>query len=335
MSRFFKRATLEQKYIKLCCYGAQGSGKTLTMMDIADSISKIEKGTFCVIQNEQTGSEFYTQKSNKRKLHPEPFVYDIAVTKSITEAMKAAEEAIQDKNIKVIIVDSLTKYRDNAKEVFGEKNAAGAIKMHKWNKINEVYNKFVNLLLDCDKHVLFTSRSGNLYESGKDDSMVKTGTQAKVGPDTAYEAQTVLKFESKPAKDGSTIIRAFGEKDRTSTIQDMWIDWPCFKNTIGLIYNQLANKQSKMEDRVNKDKEESAREEAEYFEKSERGLKYYGDQISHCKSLDDLNSISKSISDKSGNFHDEHMVELQKMIVSKRSELDADSKTVEKLKSPI
>jgi hypothetical protein len=318
----FQKAKVEQAYIKLCCHGPQGSGKTLTMMDIADGLCKIQGGKFLVIQNEQTGSEFYSLKNPKRKLHPEAFDYLIFKTKSINEAKDAVLEAIKDKSITCIVIDSLTKYYDDAKEIYGKKTKIGTIAMYSWQSIKNEYNGFVDLLLNCNKNCLFTARSANVYAPSEksENGSVKIGTQAKVGADTAYEAQTVLSFETrKNTSNGENEIWAIGEKDRTSTIHGEEINWPSFENTVKRILPSLAKIQVNIEDRKEKDLADTAKKEAEFLAGSDKRYGVFCEKINTVNSLINLEKLIGNIEREIKNLEKEKYQELLVLAETKKN----------------
>lgn len=297
MTSMFSDAKLEQKYIKLLVYGPEGSGKSLTSMDIADGICKKLGGGFAVIQNEQSGTEWYSVDRKERRLHPKAFRYQICKTESMVEAKKAVIELMNNNSITVILIDSLTKYYENAKKLYGKLTKASTIAINSWNKIYKEYGDFVKLILSCDKHVICTSRSANVFETSSkdDDKQVKTGTQARVGKDAAYEFQTVLRFGQRLDSNNDPIIYCHGEKDRSSTLQGKVIDWPSFDLTIKHILPFLSKEHGVINDTVDSDKFSQEVEDTEFEINSESIKNEFYDKIKSCENLTLLRDIGEQI----------------------------------------
>lgn len=318
----FKKAKNEQSAIKALLYGAQGAGKTLTALDIADGLSKKFGGRVAMIATER-GYDFYTQASKTRALHPEAFDFDVDSTKSFVDAMKDADEFIRSKNHSVLIVDSLTQVYESCKDVYGDKNKIGAIKIHTWNKINEQYGLFIEKLINCDKHVIFCGRSANLYEQSesKPDEIVKTGTQPRVGKDTGHEAHTVIRMEQRMSK-GQYEIYASIEKDRTSIINGQTIKWPCYKNTIEktLVALGKTNKGIEKNTKLDLDRIEE-QENQEISESSNLFVKYSG-EIESAKTQSEIEKISEEIRAVIKQLTNDDIVELRRLRDSKAKEIE-------------
>ena len=290
----FIKAKNEQSVVKCLLYGAQGSGKTLTALDIAEGLTKKYGGRIAMIATER-GYDFYTQPAAGRKLHPSGFDFDVSCTKSFLQASRDVDEFIRSQSHTVLIVDSLTQVHEACKENFGQKNSIGAIKRHLWNKINLEYNLFIEKIVNCPKHIILCGRSSNLYEdSEKSGESVVTGTQPRVGKDTGYEAHIVIRMEQRMDK-GQYKIVAVGEKDRTSTIVGRVIDWPNFHNTVeptlsalGLstvgILSNIKNDIIEMEEKTDIEDTKSKTIRDDFLRR-----------ISACNNVQDLKSINKEI----------------------------------------
>ena len=64
-------------------------------------------------------------------------------------------------------------YYEAAKLACGvRKNSIGAYPIHAWQKIYDIYDGLINPLLECNKHVIFCGRLGNVYSNDSDEMKV-------------------------------------------------------------------------------------------------------------------------------------------------------------------
>lgn len=325
----FKKAKNEQAAIKVLLYGSQGAGKTLTALDIADGMAKKTGGRVAMIATER-GYDFYTDASKTRALHPDAFDFDVDATKSFVDAMKDVDDFIASKKHSVLIVDSLTQVYEACKDLYGDKNKIGAIKIHTWNKINEQYGLFIEKLISCDKHVILCGRSANLYEqaTGKDE-VVKTGTQPRVGKDTGHEAHTVIRMEQR-MKDGQFEIFAVVEKDRTSLINGKTIKWPSFKNTIEKTLPAFGKVNKGLRSDPKMDAERAEENERKDREKSKTIFNRLSEMIDCAEKMEDLENVKNLVRENIKNITHEDLERLREIRDKKEAEITSEKTGSEK-----
>jgi hypothetical protein len=231
----FSKAKNEQGKIKINIYGKAGSGKSFTSLLIAEGLANVENKKIAVIDSEK-GYEFYGQAINSRQVHKEAFDFYIVKTKSIFEATKASKEAIESDDFGVIIVDAVSEYYEAAKKAWpGKRNKIGAYPIHAWQWIYKTYDDFINPLLDCNKHVIFCGRMGNVYSQETGDDMKVIGKKMKGKSEQPYETQMLVQMDN-----DNGIVSMYVEKDRSSVLLGKTIKFPNFENTIKLVMPYLS-----------------------------------------------------------------------------------------------
>lgn len=325
----FKKAKNEQAAVKVLLYGSQGAGKTLTALDIADGLAKKTGGRVAMIATER-GYDFYTDASKTRALHPEAFDFDVDPTKSFIDAMRDVDEFIASKKHSVLIVDSLTQVYEACKKLYGEKNKAGSIKIHKWNNINEQYNLFIEKITSCDKHVILCGRSANLYEqSGGKEDVIKIGTQPRVGKDTGHEAHTVIRMEQR-MRDGQFEIFAVVEKDRTSLINGQTIKWPSFKNTIAKTLSAFGKVNMGLKSNPKMDVERAEEIERKDRERSKVIFNRLSEMIDCAEKMEDLEDVKLQVRENINSITNEDLDRLREIRDKKEVEIAGEKTGSEK-----
>lgn len=321
----FQKAKSEQSKFKINIYGDAGSGKSFTSLLLAEGLTKEFGGQIAVIDSEY-GYDFYAETIKARKVHPQAFDFVIEKTKSIFDAQKAVDYAIKSKDISVIIIDSVTQYYKAAQDAVPKsmQKKSGGVALHGWNWVNEQYkSKLVMPLIDCDKHVIFCGRMGNLYSADSNSDQQKlVGKRMKTSGDQAYETHWL--FQMTPIVDNNvTTYAMFAEKDRTSILTGKTIHWPGYDNVIKpLLPYMRCKKQPSMN--ADMDPEIAAEKEAE----SEKLYNEMSKRISECVSADSIESLQPELKRIKGNLNSSHLGNLQAEFLDKKNSLNQPKKSI-------
>lgn len=323
----FKKAKSGQAKIKMGIYGDAGSGKTPFALLVAEGLQKIYGGEVAFVDTER-GTDFYTKKINERYWHKEAFNICVEHTKSILKAKEEIEKIKNDKTFTVVVIDSLTHLWESAKQSYsGKRTKHGGIPIYAWNKIKKPFKDLIDLLLECDKHVILCGRAANMYDEGStEETMVKVGTKMKAEGDTAYEPNIL--FEMTPYFDkqkNQTVISATVKKDRSSVLYGKQIDWPNFENTIEKIMPYLND--GKHEHVKNTDKDD-IRKNSELEANSQSLLEQWSNKINQCNNETELHSLKTALSVDKDVMTGEHVAELYEVFNEKKSTLKEKANSV-------
>lgn len=227
MSTKFKKAAPKREYMKAGLYGKTGSGKTLTTLLIAEKLAELEGKRIAYIDTEKS-TAFYVRDVAERKVHPAAFDIDILETKSIFEALEAIE-SIDPATHGVVVIDSITALWDAAKATYqGPTTSKGGIPIQAWGPIKKPYKRIISLLLDGPFHAFICGREGVEMEEDDDGNPKVVGAKMKSEGETPYEPHMLLRMIPERQEDGSHVIRAFFEKDRSGILSGKTIAWPNF-----------------------------------------------------------------------------------------------------------
>lgn len=270
MSSKFKKAAPKREYMKAGLYGKTGSGKTLTTLLIAEKLAELEGKRIAYIDTEKS-TAFYVREVPERKVHPTAFDIDILETKSIFEALEAIE-AIDPATHGVVVIDSITALWDAAKATYqGALTSKGGIPIQAWGPIKKPYKRIISLLLDGPFHAFICGREGVEMEDDDDGNPKVVGAKMKSEGETPYEPHMLLRMIPERQEDGSHVIRAFFEKDRSGILSGKTIAWPNFSTVEPavrlLVGSELSEKLGTPEENAARDAEAGERrreaEEAE------------------------------------------------------------------------
>lgn len=227
MSNKFKKAAPKREYMKAGLYGKTGSGKTLTTLLIAEKLAELEGKRIAYIDTEKS-TAFYVRDVAERKVHPAAFDIDILETKSIFEALEAVE-SLDPATHGVVVIDSITALWDAAKATYqGPTTSKGGIPIQAWGPIKKPYKRIISLLLDGPFHAFICGREGVEMEEDDDGNPKVVGAKMKSEGETPYEPHMLLRMIPERQEDGSHVIRAFFEKDRSGILSGKTIAWPNF-----------------------------------------------------------------------------------------------------------
>lgn len=157
----FKKAIREDIFVKVCTIAPSGGGKSFSTLRLGKGLSEaLSRKTGIQERVAYIGTE-----GSRDKYYANEFDYDLLQLKndfSPEKYIDAIEEAL-DSGYKIIIVDSISH------EWVGKN---GCLEIHSkmagnsytnWNKVTPRHNKLMDLILDCEAHVIVTVRGKDKY----------------------------------------------------------------------------------------------------------------------------------------------------------------------------
>lgn len=320
----FRKAKAEQASLKVAFYGNAGSGKTFTALLCAEGLAKLTGKRVAYVDTER-GTDFYCKEVKERFIHPEPFDFDALYTRSITEATKEIK-SLSYKDYSVIVIDSITHLWEATIAAYsGKTTSAGTIPIQAWGRIKKPYKDLMTYLLSSKMHVFICGRQGNDFDTDADTGeFKKVGTKMKAEGETPYEPHILLHLEAeKNLNTGTSINKAFAEKDRTGILSGKTIINPCFDNLIKPIYYLLGNEQASLQssdEASSIDAEEISKNEIEKESESTAILKKFKGKISICENNEELSKIGKEItSEVKKKMLSQHVAELRQVYMEAES----------------
>jgi len=236
----FKKAEPLQKYFKCSVYGPAGSGKTFTSLTQAVGLAKACGKRILVIDTER-GTDFLPARG---------FDFDAVYTKSLAKAVETIEQVDTD-YYGVVIVDSISHLWQAAMDAYeGKLTKADGIPLNAWGSVKRPYKQLVTLLIDGDFHLFIVGRQKNMFDTGADGSLVKTGVCMQAEQSTEYEPHVCARMEAKKSKDDTSVSKYYAiyEKDRTGLLAGHTFVNPDFTTIECVIPLLTAKKQAKSED---------------------------------------------------------------------------------------
>jgi hypothetical protein len=264
----FRKKEAKKGAMKVAIYGRAGSGKTLTSLLIGEGLAAASGGRIAYVDTE-AGTDYYAAPSTGRRVHPEAFDFD-ALEGVNGEAPRSASYILRElqrldpKQHSVIVLDSVTHIWQNAQDSYsGKKGPNGQIPMHAWGKIKAPYKALVNWLLNCPQHVIIVGREGDVYEDDGTGTVSHAGHKMKAEGETAYEPDFLIRMAPTRRKDGSQVVTAHVEKDRSGVLEPVQYE-PTFATLAAPVLPMLG-----VEHRQVQDSESAATETADDLARDE------------------------------------------------------------------
>lgn len=221
----FQKAKAEQAKFKAGMYGKQGSGKTLTSLLLAEGLATREKKRIAYIDTER-GTDFYAMAIPERSIHPAAFDFDRIVTRSIMETLEAVNDLDPNEH-GVLVIDSITHLWEAAREAYtGKRMSNGGIPIQAWQQIKKPYKQLMSAFLDGNFHAILCGREGVEMEEDEDGEMKVVGAKMKSEGETPYEPHLLIRMRPEKLHDGTSVIQAFFEKDRSGILTGRTIPNP-------------------------------------------------------------------------------------------------------------
>lgn len=165
-----QKATRKKVKIKIGMQGSAGSGKTIGALLLAYGLTK-DWNKIAVIDTENESASLYVD----RKLPSGEVIgeFQTLVLKppfSPERCSEAIELCLSDPSIEVIIMDSISHEWNGKGGVLDIHEQMGKMNdVQKWAKLTPRHNRFVDTILQANKHMILTMRS-------KQDYIMKEGT---------------------------------------------------------------------------------------------------------------------------------------------------------------
>jgi hypothetical protein len=235
-----KKAGLEQAFLKLGMYGMQSSGKTFTALLIGEWLLEQDakktgqpKKRMAFIDTEH-GTDFYAIDVKDRKVHPEAFDFDRAITRSISEVKDflidhANPKRAEPSEFGVILIDSVTHIWEAAKEAYsGALTSAGTYPKHAWGPIKKPWKAMMEAGLNGNFHFIFCGREGLIFEKDEEKGEeAMTGYKMKAEGEAPYEPHVLVQmYQYRNLQTETSTIKAFFEKDRSGAMFGKTVAWP-------------------------------------------------------------------------------------------------------------
>lgn len=188
----FKKATKSQAKLRLCLFGASGSGKTYTSLLIARALAA--GGPVAVIDTERGSASKYAgdvaEFDSLELTSYEPAKYISAI------------RAAADERYPVLVIDSLSHAWAGRGGILDQKDAKGG-RFDSWKELTPQQNDLLEAILGYPGHVVLTMRAKTEYVIDQVEKGGRTvASPRKVGlapvqrQDMEYEFDVVLRLDS-------------------------------------------------------------------------------------------------------------------------------------------
>ena len=170
-----KKAVRQRIFLKLVVGGPSGAGKTYGAIGVAKGLSPT--GKIGVIDTENRSASYYASKWDFDVIELEaPFT-----TQKYLEALNAFIQG----GYEVVVIDSLTHEWAASGGILDQKaskDARGGNSFANWNEMKQLHNKFVEVLLQSQIHVVCTLRSKMEYTLEQDEKGKSTVRKVGLAP---------------------------------------------------------------------------------------------------------------------------------------------------------
>jgi hypothetical protein len=228
----------EQAFLKAGIFGFQGSGKTFTATNFAIGMHKYIKSKKPIaFLDTETGSSYVMNifKEAGIKLVVDKTRAFIDLLADIREAEKTSD---------ILIIDSITHFWREFVDAYLRANRLKFIRIQDWGKLKSEWQKYTDLYINSNIHVIMCGRAGNVFSDVSEDGesetkswrAVKVGTKMSAETETGYEPSLLMEmskvFDDKKDKSGSYTRRCHVIKDRFNIIDSAQFDDPTFDNIL-------------------------------------------------------------------------------------------------------
>jgi hypothetical protein len=205
----FRKAIKSKSKLRLAIYGAAGSGKTYSALEIATGMIK-DNESIAVTDTEKGSSQKYADR----------FTFDIAELEepTIDHLVKTIKEA--ENNYTVLIIDSLS---HSWEELLIENHKLAQTKYKgntwaAWNEGTPKQKKLINAITGSSCHIIATMRTKTEWVIGENNRPIRVGLAPEQGKGIEFEFDMLMEINPEHA------VHIL--KDRTGKFQDQVINKP-------------------------------------------------------------------------------------------------------------
>lgn len=238
-------------HAKVGIYGAAGTGKTRTAIEIAIGLYKYaELNKPIVFFDTENGSDWVIPLLKRNNI-----TCFVKKSRTFIDLMTAIEVA--EREASILIIDSIShvwrelcdsflqKYNADKKALMLKKSnndikwveskyvEATRLEFQHWNVIKPMWAKFTQKYLQSNLHIIVCGRAGDIYEYVEDQNgkreLQKTGSKMATEKELAYEPSLLIEMIRKHIE-GKDELFAVIEKDRSDTINGKEFNLPNFSH---------------------------------------------------------------------------------------------------------
>jgi hypothetical protein len=233
----FRKAVMQQAFLKAGFMGFQGAGKTFTaaclMLGLILHARKLklpyaDKPVGFV--DSETGSDWVIP------MFEEHGVELVSVkTQSFKDLLDAMDEA--EKECSGLIIDSITHFWREFTESYQDKKKRKRIEFSDWNflKSNEGWGRYTSRYVNSNLHIAMCGRAGFEYDFFEDEDgkkqIEKTGVKMKAETETGFEPSLLVHMERQIDASSNQMVRvAHVVKDRGRLLDGKSFGMPHYDN---------------------------------------------------------------------------------------------------------
>lgn len=216
-----------KRFMHAALYGAQGTGKTLTALILAERLAQLE-GKALFLADTEMGANFYAKAEPRRIAHPAAFDFQALPTRSVWEVIELIET--YGDQIGALVLDSATHlWRTTTDSYNGKRMANDEIPVHAWGRIKKPWQRMQDLLLTAPFHTFMCGREGVVIQKDANDKTEVVGTKMKAEGEAGYEPDFLFRMSHHLEVGEVSRVQAFVEKDRTGVIKGLTFVDPTFE----------------------------------------------------------------------------------------------------------
>lgn len=322
----FKKAVPIDSPLKMSLYGAPGSGKSFTALLFAEGLARVRGKRIAYVDTEFS-TKTYRRSIPERRVHPEAFDFDVIDTRSLDETLRAIK-SIDPKEHGVVVIDSISRLWDAAREAYVAKNpGADDIPIRAWSVIKRPYKEMMNILMAGPYDVLILGREKTLF--GKDDSgkLENQGVGMRAEGETQYEPDNCARMEMNGLRgEEEGVPTMFFEKDRYGILSGRKYPRPNFKTIEPLVkyLGTEAPKSQTDDEAAEQDAGLLVEGEERLAKKAEKSAGILADmqgRILAAQTVEALGSIAAEMKKQKRYLMDEHDAALRTVFDSRRDQI--------------
>lgn len=196
----FRKAEVTSAYLKMGLMGFAGSGKTYTGTMTAVGLIKHMRelgieyaGRPMFFLDTETGSDWV-----KPTIEENGIELFTAKTRAFSDLVLACKEA--EKNASLLMVDSVTHFWKELCDAYMRQKKRTRLQFEDWAYLKGEWNKFTDLFVNSNLHIILCGRAGYEYDYIVDDethkkNLEKTGIKMKAEGEMGYEPSLLVLME--------------------------------------------------------------------------------------------------------------------------------------------